>query len=532
MIKSKFPFNVVLDFAKEEREEQYLDEAQEIYFHIETRNKPNLKKVGRFFQRWKKYPEAWNFYYGALAKNSRHFEAEKLLFKTMEEFPDYFYGRYNYAKRLIHHDKLEEAIDELGGETPDIKRWYPDQNTFWIEHVVRYYALFAELELKRGNYDKADEHVKYVENCLYLNNGEADLTIDERQEISEHTHDAFENINQQIMLHRLNAMNEVWANYKIIEPEYIPPTPSEEYKKKHSDSKQFNHTEIEVLYGLRLLDEGTIRSILSLPRQTVIADLEKILYHTMFEFTDEEFEKNQYYAVSHVLWFLYELDAVESMESACFLLQMDAEYIDYWFGDYWIESAWFYFYMLLKHNHRQLLDVLYLPNKNSHTKNIVLEAAVQLAYHNPEKENEVVGWLSDLLRFYIENQENEDVLDTTLTGFIEGYALDLNAKELLPQLKILHEAGCIDEMMVGDYSDVKEYFNNPEPQEKHILPLKSIFTLAEEEKKWYDETDTDLQPEPSISLPNMPAEKKYPKTGRNEPCPCGSGKKYKKCCGR
>lgn len=23
-----------------------------------------------------------------------------------------------------------------------------------------------------------------------------------------------------------------------------------------------------------------------------------------------------------------------------------------------------------------------------------------------------------------------------------------------------------------------------------------------------------------------------PKTGRNDPCPCGSGKKYKKCCGK
>jgi preprotein translocase subunit SecA len=23
-----------------------------------------------------------------------------------------------------------------------------------------------------------------------------------------------------------------------------------------------------------------------------------------------------------------------------------------------------------------------------------------------------------------------------------------------------------------------------------------------------------------------------PKVGRNDPCPCGSGKKYKKCCGR
>ncbi len=25
--------------------------------------------------------------------------------------------------------------------------------------------------------------------------------------------------------------------------------------------------------------------------------------------------------------------------------------------------------------------------------------------------------------------------------------------------------------------------------------------------------------------------KKTPKVGRNDPCPCGSGKKYKKCCG-
>ena len=25
---------------------------------------------------------------------------------------------------------------------------------------------------------------------------------------------------------------------------------------------------------------------------------------------------------------------------------------------------------------------------------------------------------------------------------------------------------------------------------------------------------------------------KAPKVGRNDPCPCGSGKKYKKCCGK
>jgi preprotein translocase subunit SecA len=30
----------------------------------------------------------------------------------------------------------------------------------------------------------------------------------------------------------------------------------------------------------------------------------------------------------------------------------------------------------------------------------------------------------------------------------------------------------------------------------------------------------------------QPIKRDGEKIGRNEPCPCGSGKKYKKCCGR
>ena len=45
-----------------------------------------------------------------------------------------------------------------------------------------------------------------------------------------------------------------------------------------------------------------------------------------------------------------------------------------------------------------------------------------------------------------------------------------------------------------------------------------------------DDWDTDLEdegPRPS----DMTIRNTAPKVGRNEPCPCGSGKKYKKCCG-
>jgi preprotein translocase subunit SecA len=32
--------------------------------------------------------------------------------------------------------------------------------------------------------------------------------------------------------------------------------------------------------------------------------------------------------------------------------------------------------------------------------------------------------------------------------------------------------------------------------------------------------------------PTTPIRREAPKVGRNDPCPCGSGKKYKKCCGK
>ena len=37
---------------------------------------------------------------------------------------------------------------------------------------------------------------------------------------------------------------------------------------------------------------------------------------------------------------------------------------------------------------------------------------------------------------------------------------------------------------------------------------------------------------PKAPTTATPRAQKYPGTGRNAPCPCNSGKKYKRCCGR
>jgi uncharacterized protein len=68
---------------------------------------------------------------------------------------------------------------------------------------------------------------------------------------------------------------------------------------------------------------------------------------------------------------------------------------------------------------------------------------------------------------------------------------------------------------------------------------KGDLSLGEREEDRWDAEAPDLIPIWVEMLhqwrvendPHRPAAVRRTKIGRNEPCPCGSGKKYKKCCG-
>jgi uncharacterized protein YecA (UPF0149 family) len=84
-----------------------------------------------------------------------------------------------------------------------------------------------------------------------------------------------------------------------------------------------------------------------------------------------------------------------------------------------------------------------------------------------------------------------------------------------------------------------------EKQEEMIAEMRTTLKMDEEEfasfrlsvidpmisrhhEMYPNMSRQDSQPATAVASPK----KKYPGTGRNEPCPCGSGKKYKRCCGR
>jgi len=68
----------------------------------------------------------------------------------------------------------------------------------------------------------------------------------------------------------------------------------------------------------------------------------------------------------------------------------------------------------------------------------------------------------------------------------------------------------------------------------YIAGIVDLEAIPEEKREM--EIGTDENPTPLIPfLPDLNTNTTYKaekKPGRNDPCPCGSGKKYKKCCGK
>lgn len=58
----------------------------------------------------------------------------------------------------------------------------------------------------------------------------------------------------------------------------------------------------------------------------------------------------------------------------------------------------------------------------------------------------------------------------------------------------------------------------------HDVAHHEIATFRREDGRWFFVDGVTPKPEPY--------RRPTPKVGLNEPCPCGSGRKYKKCCGR
>jgi hypothetical protein len=112
-------------------------------------------------------------------------------------------------------------------------------------------------------------------------------------------------------------------------------------------------------------------------------------------------------------------------------------------------------------------------------------------------------------------------------GSLAAESADIEALPLFPELRRAYDDGLIDPMVMG-----RSELDDVEAAPRGLLLEKTrdrkppIDDVVEATAWWARFDDA-----PSSAVRAMPY-KAPAKIGRNEPCPCGSGKKYKKCCGK
>ena len=123
-------------------------------------------------------------------------------------------------------------------------------------------------------------------------------------------------------------------------------------------------------------------------------------------------------------------------------------------------------------------------------------------------DEEVKGTVKELAEKY-----NIPVL--TMVGFLDGIDDSLKEKNNIEELEEDTPVSLAfdKEKLYKNMVDAKAEWLYELPAWKEIFSEEKLKELYKEAKK-------------------MNTIVKGPKIGRNDPCPCGSGKKYKKCCGR
>jgi hypothetical protein len=155
-----------------------------------------------------------------------------------------------------------------------------------------------------------------------------------------------------------------------------------------------------------------------------------------------------------------------------------------------------------------------------------------IATHNSDLKARCVRILVDRLQMYQSN-------DSEFNGFLISCLVALEAA--LTHIELIEaafEAKCVDETIRGDFEDLqidlgllkeritpsRNYLFEKHPEMEKFAQLFSELKFAHKNEVNRKENSA------SKKMTYIDLNDSKPKVGRNDPCPCGSGKKFKKCC--
>jgi tetratricopeptide (TPR) repeat protein len=503
-----------------------------------------------------KYPESEalkNYLYGAYSKIGLFQKAIDCLHNTIKLHPNYVFGLVNLVNHHLFNNELDKAAALLT-EPYDVRRAEKED---FIHHSVfiSYYQTVVRLALAKGDIKTAEKYHR-----LMFDYDPKNVTVRE--------------IAAEILRGRMTAMQKNMS--ARVESTVVATNRAIAGWQPSNKAPVFIHPEVHQLYKVAANDDmprSLIKTLLALPRETFIQDLENILADMVrrrdYHLSHAEWDENTMAFPIHAINFLTELRAYNSLPTILNILRQDEDFLEFWFSveihDYFYPCIY-----ILGNTQLPLLQSFAIESNNLNwSRNLASDIAAQTALRQPERRDEVLAWFKTVMQTHLNQPKNNGIIDTTFLGSVVGDCLNFTAIELEPEIIALYEKGWVGGMMsdnleeakaslrdpdyyYGNYSDLpvsihemysREYSDKMEERELDPNRAKKREELEEDPynkflsdevfKKMGDKraNSYDDYEDRHYAPPQETVRRVEPKLGRNDPCHCGSGKKYKKCHG-
>jgi hypothetical protein len=546
----KFEYAITGDVDAPDHNYHYSDEIAELlhktYLKVLKRKPHLIPELLKLVEKYPRIPAFKNYlsqYYNLVGKKEKAYEVNHWLVK---EHPDYLHGKINLAAEAIYKKNYDE-VPKILGNALDLKDLYPNRKVFHVSEFSAFFSVTCHYLIETNQLEAAESRIEVAKKVL------------------EHDPSIVEGLRNKILQKRLENRQATDRAWKDKHPERI----GRSYNKAVQTEEKpiFNHPETWALYEHELtIPTDLLEKILALPRETLLQDLETALkdavrrYEYFCAMVDDmdEWPENELYFPLHALFLLTELKATDRLPQVLDFLREGEELLEFYLSDHLYETAWHFVYHLGEQQLEVLKAFMLEPNICSEGKTIVLQAVAQVAFHQPERQGEITEWYRDLMQYYLDHLDTPQLVDVDVMAPLIADAANLRDKSLLPLCKQFFDMDMVDESYAGGYEDIKKEMDKPQSEHDKYTIFPSIFDhlnhivtswhgyMTPEQQaaknKEFEERYLQLmnenkgssnEPQPLPEYSNQwPETVKHdqPNVGRNDPCPCGSGKKYKKCC--
>jgi hypothetical protein len=280
----------------------------------------------------------------------------------------------------------------------------------------------------------------------------------------------------------------------------------------------------ESIFTNKTFTKEQLNEILACEKTSLTSDLLSIIVFCNCDIEDIP-EEVSYNSVVYALFLLKEINAPNQLITIFNVLKWSDDTIDFWFGDSLCE----YFWDLICHFGKDDIDsiVAFLKEDNIDTfsKEQGALALYQLYLKFPDKREHISTHWTALLEFYNNLPIESSGKDESYLAFFVCYIAEPNENQSI-LIKNLYDKEYIDLDVNGGYEDLYGIIE-PKKEFKSLLDVNN--DLIKFEKMLHKDYGTSLSREFNELIKSQTPIVSE-KINRNEPCPCGSGKKYKKCC--